>query len=300
MRPELSGSPLNELALSLGSLIVGIVATVLVSAYYFRKSVRKSLTPYVQFYSSPFKGIDPAVKKALQVTYLGTPVDELYEVQFLIANTGDKAIRDLIEPLTFSVPEKCSLLDASLLHLDPPELKIELIVSEDRQDVKLSFPLLNSNDFFVLKVLLNGTPKFNELKFSILVDELPPTLKPERLNFDAVGTSRKRKVEFSLLAGGLITTLLGLVLFKVIYDGWFVLPKLEGGALTYLSQLGIGGVAIYIAVAPAFLFTFFGALMSAAAIFDGKFPPSKKKFVLPEGLAKSHLSFTARDSDAES
>jgi hypothetical protein len=300
MRPELSGSPLNELALSLGSLIVGIVATVLVSAYYFRKSVRKSLTPYVQFYSSPFKGIDPAVKKALQVTYLGTPVDELYEVQFLIANTGDKAIRDLIEPLTFSVPEKCSLLDASLLHLDPPELKIELIVSEDRQDVKLSFPLLNSNDFFVLKVLLNGTPKFNELKFSILVDELPPTLKPERLNFDAVGTSRKRKVEFSLLAGGLITALLGLVLFKVIYDGWVVLPKIEGDALTYLSQLGLGGVAIYIATAPAFMLTLFGLLMVAEAMFDGKLLPSKKKFVLPEGLAKSHLSFTVRGSDAES
>lgn len=290
---------MNELALSLGSLIVGIVASVWVSAYYFRKSLRKSLTPYVQFYSSPFKGIDPAVKKALQVTYQGTPVDDLYEVQFLIANTGDKAIRDLIEPLTFSVPEKCSLLDASLLHLDPPELKVVLIVSDDRRAVKLNFPLLNSNDFFVLKVLLNGTPKFDELKFSVLIDELPPTLKPERLSFDAVGTSRKQEVEFSLLAVGLIVTLFGFVLFKVVYDGWVLLPKFESGAVSYLSQLGLGGVTICLAVIPAFLLTLLGALMSAAAMFDGSFPPSKKKFVLPEGLAKSHFRFAVRDIDAE-
>jgi hypothetical protein len=283
---------MNELALSLGSLIVGIVASVWVSAYYFRKGLRKSLTPYVQFYSSPFKGIDPTVKKALEVTYQGTPVDELYEVQFLIANTGDKAIRDLIEPLTFPVPEKCELLDASLLHLDPPELRVELIVCEDRRAFKLNFPLLNSNDFFVLKVLLNGTPKFTELKFTVLVDELPPTLTAQRLNFDAVGTSRKRKVEFSLLAVGALVTMFGLVLFKVIYDSWIPLPRFEGGVTSFLTQIGFSGVAVRLAVIPAFLLTLFGALMSAAAMFDGSFPPSKKKFVLPEGLAKSHFRFS--------
>jgi hypothetical protein len=289
----------NELALSLGSLIVGIVASVWASAYYFRKGLRKSLTPHIQFYSSPFKGIDPAVKKALQVTYQGTPVDELYEVQFLIANTGDKAIRDLIEPLTFPVPEKCELLDASLLHLDPPELKVELIVCEDRRAFKLNFPLLNSNDFFVLKVLLNGTPKFAELKFTVLVDELPPTLKAQRLNFDAVGTSRKRKVEFSLLAVGVLITIFGLVLFKVIYDSWIALPKFEGGVTSFLTQIGLSGLAVRLAVIPAFLLTLLGALMSAAAMFDGSFPASKKKFVLPEGLAKSHFRFSVREGVEE-
>ncbi len=141
---------MNDLALSLGSLIVGIVASVWVSAYYFRRSMRKSLTPYIQFYSSPFKGIDPDVKKALQITYQGTPVDDLFEIQFLVANTGDKAIRDVIEPLSFSVPESCELLDASLLHLDPAELKVNLAISEDRRSFKMNFPLLNSGSFFVL------------------------------------------------------------------------------------------------------------------------------------------------------
>lgn len=296
---KLYGAPVNDLVLSLGSLVVGIVASVLVSAYYFRRSMRKSLTPYVQFYSSPFKGIDPNVKKALEITYQGTPIEDLFEVQFLVANTGDKAIRDVIEPLSFAVPENCVLLDASLLHRDPPELKVELAVSKDRRSFKMDFPLLNSENFFVLKVLLNGSPRFSELKFSILVDELPPVLRAERLNFDAIGTSRKRKVELSLLTFGLIVMAFGLVLSKVIYDSWTDVPSFQGGLGAFFSRITLSALAVWLAVLPAFLLTAFGAMLSAAAMFDGNFLPAKKKFVLPESLAKSHFRVVVRSDEPE-
>ncbi len=146
---------------------------------------------------------------------------------------------------------------------------------------------------------MNGTPKFAELKFTILVDELAPTLKAQRLNFDAVGTARKRKLEFSLLAVGVLVTLFGLVLFKVIYDSWIALPKFEGGVTSFLTQIGLSGVTVRLAVLPAFLLTLLGALISAAAMFDGRFPPSKKKFVLPEGLAKSRFWFAVREGVEE-
>jgi len=78
---------MNELLISIGSLVIGIIATVLVTKYYFRRSLEKSLTPYIQFSSSPLKDIDPAVRKALEVKYQDHAIDNLYEIQFLIANT---------------------------------------------------------------------------------------------------------------------------------------------------------------------------------------------------------------------
>ncbi len=291
---------MNDLVVSLGSLIVGVVATVWVSAYYFRRSLTKSLTPYVQFSSKPFQGISADVRKALQVTYAGVQVEDLYEVQFVIANTGDKAIRDLIEPLSLAVPEKSTLLDASVLHAEPVELKTTLKVPEDRRSISVDFPLLNKGDFFVLKVLLNGAPKLEELKFSILVDELPRQLPAERLEFDAIASSKKREMIFPLLGVGLVVVLFGLALFKVIYDAWPSLPSTDGGILALLSRVPIGALAVWITPVPAFFLTLIGAMMSAAALFDGSFPPRKKKFVLPENLARTPFRVVIREGSGES
>ena len=87
---------MNDLVISIGSLIVGVVA----SRYYFKRTVDKSLTPYIHFSSSLFDGVDPSVRESLKIAYKGTPVNELLEIQFLIANTGERSIRDVIHPLT--------------------------------------------------------------------------------------------------------------------------------------------------------------------------------------------------------
>jgi hypothetical protein len=117
---------MNDLAVSLASLIIGVVATVWVSRYYFKRTTDKSLTPYLQFMSSLFDGVDPSVRESLKIAYKGTAVTELLEVQFLIANTGERPIRDVIAPLTLSIPENCSLLDASLLHISPEGREVEI------------------------------------------------------------------------------------------------------------------------------------------------------------------------------
>jgi len=290
----------NDLVISLGSLIVGIVASVWVSAYYFRRSLTKSLTPYVQFTSKPLQGISADVRKALQVTYAGVPVEDFYEVQFLVANTGDKAIRDLIEPLSLAVPEKCTLLNASVVHAEPTGLKTLLTIPEDRRSISIDFPLLNKGDFFVLKVLLNGAPKLEELKFSILVDELQRQLPVERLDFDAIAISNKRELIVPLLGVGLVMVLFGLTLFKVIYDAWTGFPSVEGGIMLSVSRVSIGNLAVWLAPVPAFLLTVLGALMFAAALSDGSFTPRKKKFVLPEDLARTPLRAMFQERDDHS
>jgi hypothetical protein len=131
---------MNELILAFSSLLVGIVATVLVSRYYFRRSFDKSLTVFLHFATSLFRGIAPEVRQALRIEYRGVPVDELFEIQFLIANTGERAIRDVIEPLSLDLPQNCSLLDAALLHVAPPERQVTLTKSEHQ--VRFEFPVL--------------------------------------------------------------------------------------------------------------------------------------------------------------
>lgn len=294
---------MNDLALAIGSLILGIVASVWVSNYYFRRSHTKSLTPYIQYSSSPFRGLDPAVRKSLDINYQGVPVADLFEIQFIIANTGDKAIRDVIEPLTLPIPEECSLLDAAIIHRSPAELRVTTSVSTDKRSVSSDFPLLNSGDFFIIKLLLNGTPKDNKISFSITVDELPPILKPERLPYDAVVTSSKRQLEFPLLGIGLALVLCGLSQFKVIYDGWGIIPTLRDGLGLFFSNFSFGALALLLSIFPTFIFTLLGAMLSAAAFTDGSFPPKKRKFIVPESIHGRRFRFMIheeRDPDIES
>lgn len=282
---------MNELVLAVGSLILGIVASVWVSGYYFRRSHTKSLTPYIQYSSSPFSGLDPAVRKALNINYQGVPIADLFEIQFIIANTGDKAIRDVIEPLTLPIPEGCALLNVAIIHRSPAELRVTTSVAADRRSISSDFPLLNSGDFFIIKLLLNGVPKDNKINFSITVDELPPILKSERLPYDAVATSSKRQLEFPLLGIGLAFVLCGLSQFKVIYDGWGIVPTLRDGLGPFFSSFSFGALALLLSILPTFIFTLLGAMLSAAAFADGSFPPKKRKFIVPDHVHGRRLRF---------
>jgi hypothetical protein len=66
--------------ISLISLIVAIAVTVIVTRYYFHRSINKSLTPYLDFSSQLLSDIDPKVKKDLSIKFQGLEVDrpEMY------------------------------------------------------------------------------------------------------------------------------------------------------------------------------------------------------------------------------
>jgi hypothetical protein len=113
----------------------------------------------------------------LKITYKEKLVDDLLEIQFLIANTGVRAIRDVISPLSVEVPETCSLLDTAILYVSPAERIVRSQI--DGRKVIFDFPLLNANEFFIVKLLLQGQAKPKDLKFTITVDDLPPILSPE-------------------------------------------------------------------------------------------------------------------------
>jgi hypothetical protein len=142
----------NELIVPVVSLVVGVAVTLIVGHYYFRRTVSKSLTPFFYFSSHLLRDIAPEVREQLRVEYRGVPIDNLQELQFRIANTGERAIRDVIAPLTLTLPSDCSLLDASILHVSPTGRVVTLVTGE--HEIRFEFPLLNSREFFLIRLLL--------------------------------------------------------------------------------------------------------------------------------------------------
>jgi hypothetical protein len=68
---------MNNLWISMISILIGIIPTIIISRYFYKRSIQKSLTPYIQFFSSPIRGIDPQVRKELFVKYQDYEIENL-------------------------------------------------------------------------------------------------------------------------------------------------------------------------------------------------------------------------------
>jgi len=104
-------------------VLVGALATILASRYYFLRSVNKSLGVYGLLDSLVFAGIEPEMRKQLHFQFREKDVQELQQLVFLVANDGERAISGVIEPLTLTIPPGTELLDASILHRQPEALQ---------------------------------------------------------------------------------------------------------------------------------------------------------------------------------
>jgi hypothetical protein len=275
---------MSNLALALGSLLVGVLATIWVSRYYFRRTVAKALTPYIQFFSSLFDGVDPAVRESLKIAYKGTAVTELLEIEFLIANTGERSIRDVIAPLLLSMPNGCKLLDASILHVSPKGREVK--INQTETCVSFEFPLLNAGEFFITKLLLQGRASRKDFTFRITVDDLPPTVSPVPLPYDLVETGKKRQFEYGLLWAGLIFLLLGASFAGLIFAHW---PSLQEcwtkGLIASFRQNWVLLLSSVIAVIPTILLFVVGPMLIVGAFTDFKFP-KRRRFRVPEDFVR--------------
>jgi hypothetical protein len=288
---------MSGVLVSIASIIVGIIVTVLVSKHFFKRSLKKSLTPYVQFHSSPLTRIDPKVRAQLEVKYQGQIIDNLHEIQFLIANTGDSSIRDIIEPLTLDIPEGSLVLDATILYISPKGRSTNLQLSKDKKKVIFEIPLLNSGDFFITKILLNGSPKTDDLVFSISADYLPPTLTATYLPMDAIQTSKTRKgnVEFAPLTIGLGILLLGLAVIPLLINQWPSFPDFgQLGFWGFFHNLGLTGWAIIVSILSSAILVIFGGVFVILSFSDVMPKSHKCKFLLPDDspeLVRSNYGF---------
>ena len=124
-------------------------------------------------------------------------------------------LSSVISPLTLHVPEGSQILDASILYIHPKGREVSISVKES--NAIFNFALLNSDEFFIAKILLEGEPKEQDFKFSISVDDLPPTLKQKFLPPELVDTGEKRKFDKGTLIAGLVCLVLGSSLASLIY-----------------------------------------------------------------------------------
>jgi hypothetical protein len=162
---------------------VSALVTVLASRYYFQRSIKKSLGVYGILHSRVFSGITPDVRNQLQFKFGDRDVRELRLTVLLIANDGERSIRDVIDPLTLDLPPEVELLDASILHRHPSELDVAVKSSArgiGSPNVVVQFHLLNKGDFFVVKLLLSGAlpSKVSQCRRFPLPSELKALVAP--------------------------------------------------------------------------------------------------------------------------
>jgi len=221
--------------IGLGGIILGIAATLFVARYYYKRSINKRLNIYIHFATSILDGIDPKTRSDINVSYRGTSIDDLFQLQFFVVNEGDRPIRDLLEPLSLSFPDSVIVLDASILYVNPPGRKISISRDPAKNNsnlISFDIPLLNSGEFFLTKILLKGTINKRDLQFNISVDDILPIIKPQPLPFHGIRQKRySSSYTWFSIAVGFLYLVIAISLVKII------LMSINYGILLLLSQI---------------------------------------------------------------
>jgi hypothetical protein len=208
-------------------ILIGILATIIISRYYYKRTTRKKLTSYLTLSVRIFAGIEKNVRDLLRFTFKNIEVTDLHQIEFLIANDGEKAISNYIEPLTLELPNNVQILDASILYRNPKDLKVDISPVEQKtgtSTIIFNFPLLNKGDYFLVKFLLSGYINTDNLKFHILCDDLPRTLKPKWL---PSGVTRKNSsiIDWGATGVGLLLLFFATALLYIFYLLYSVKPE---------------------------------------------------------------------------
>lgn len=280
---------MEDFFIAIVSILIGIGATFFASRHYYRRSVDKELTPFIQLQSNVLSHIDEEVKSDLHVEYNGVKVESLQQLQFLIANTGERAVRDIIKPLRLELPDNSEIMDASILYVFPEGREVDIDSRPSGNVLEFNFSLLNKDEFFIFKLLVKGEPKRKELKFKIVADDLPPELEIQRLTYNQIereSKDEKNEFEFGLLIFGFVCLILaffsGILSYYIPSD---IIPEITSSKLQWVNNLPIIGIASAVGYVLTGMLTILGGMLSFAAIFGNFEFPKSKKFRLPNEFA---------------
>lgn len=280
---------MEDFFIAIAGILMGVGATFYASRHYYRRSVDKELTPFIQLQSNVLSHIDVEVKPDLHVEYKGVKVESLQQLQFLIANTGERAIRDIIKPLRLELPEDSEIMDAGVLYVFPEGRDVVIGSKTSGNILELEFPLLNKDEFFIFKLLIKGEPKRRDLKFKIVADDLPPELQIRRLTYNQIereSIDGGRKFELGALVAGLV--LLAFSLFSGVLAHYIPsdsLPEFSSGNLQWVNSFPVIGVASGVGYILTGALALIGGMLTFGAIFGNIEFPKGKKFRLPDELA---------------
>ena len=274
-------------------IIFGVAVTVIVARYYFRRTTQKRLTLYRVLNTRIFAGIDEEVRKQLRFTFREEEVSELQQIEFLVANDGEQAVSNLIDPLCLDLPTGIKVLDASILHRSPKNLQCSVRTTTQEDGIMrivLDFPLLNKGEYFLVKLLISGTVPTDELSFTILADDLPRTLKFRWLSYDAL-QERKVRVEWPALVIGILllgsTCAMGFALYSLVRHQPDLFP--------YPWSTFKFSVTLFLVMLPScvglLLLGIFGIFLTIGMAFEGLFPGRGPRFPLPEEFRRRSFHF---------
>lgn len=292
---------MQDIFIAIASIAVGVVATVYASRHYYRRSIDKELTPFIQLQSNVLSHIDKEVKSDLHIEYKGVKVENLQQLQFLVANTGERAIRDIIRPLRLELPQGVEIMDASLLHVFPEGREVQLKSDEDSHSVEFIFPLLNRDEFFIFKLLVKGSPKREDLRFHIVADDLLPQIQIRRLTYNQIereGKNDKEESEGGLLVAGVMSLFLafsiGILAHYIPIDA---MPTLDSESFTWINKVPFIRIASIIGYILTAILGLAGVAFVAGAFFGNIEIPKSKKFRIPNELAAAAYGIRAHDEE---
>lgn len=272
-------------------IIIGVAATILVARYYFQRSVNKSLGVFTTLSNRVFAGIEKEVKEKLEFHYDGEEIDELQQIDLIVANDGDKSIRDCIEPLSFRFKKKTKILDVSIVYRSPKTLQVEINQQSANAmpQVNCEFPLLNSGEFFMIKFLVDGYVSSSDIECRILVDDIPREFSIKPLPLAAVRDS-KPKVEWAGVAAGLLSLVGVTALAITIWNYYSLKPAISPYPWSEFSPAWLETPFLLILVLGGLLMTFIGVILLVGIGFEDFFK-KHPRFPLPEELRGSKYSF---------
>lgn len=271
-------------------VVIGVIATIIVSRYYFRRSVNTSLGVYGLLNSYVFAGITDDVRTRLHFRFEGREVQELQQLVFLVANDGERPIRAPIRPLCLSVPPSVELLDASIIHRRPEGLEIAITQSAaggKGSSIAFEFPLLNKGEFFVAKLLISGRFPVGDVRFTILAEDLPRSLVV-RATPPAALQDAAFRVDWALASVGSFLILFDAWIARALYTLRAARPELFPWPW-HSFQLSLEAASL---VVPAFVVLpvvgGIGLAMLVGSFFGGEFPPRRgPRFPLPRELREA-------------
>jgi hypothetical protein len=275
----------NNLILNTIFFILGSIVTWYFSYRYYKKTVRKTeLIPFIDYSSDILNTIDPEIKNRIKITYEDEIVNDLYELKFVVANTGNEAITNIKRNLVLNLPEEAELLSVDIMKIYPEDREINLELIDDETNVQFEFFVLNPGDYFDFKVLLKRCDNISDNEkeskpvdltdtsnyfFTIESQYLEPTLAIQYLSEYSYSKDDKDSKELKALAiAGIISSILfGNFLFNIF--------KLLPDKILCLSFFSIN---FYLILLSLLISLVFSVIIIIAWIYDSK-KKSKFKYI---------------------
>lgn len=299
----------TTLLFSIAGIVIGAIVSYFVSKHFFKKGVKKkSLTPYIQFSSKLFSDLDHELREDLIVNYKNLNVENLAQAQFIVANSGDIAIRDIIKPLRLTLPLENKIFNISIIHIEPEgrEIKYNVIETEKSNIIEFNIPLLNAGEYFVFKILTQDVlPKeendddndedIDDLdaetktyKFTITADDLPPKLTIRELPYSYYEHEKLTSYDWMSFWIGLISLIVFIATAGTLYslkfksENLYLFNPRNFFNLETFSFYNVSILLLALFGTITLLMTILGFIMALSEIS----PREEPKFKVPDKLRK--------------